>query len=148
MPANGLTGDQCLSPIAECDTNQVVFCIFYRSLCVSISGIVYLLLPFPGGGSSDWRVPPCLVGLACHRPCRPPPPWLLPLLLHLLLLLGHPRLSLLLLQGVSSLPILPSYSIELHEVRFPKLLSFITALFSVVSNLYFVHILSCSCPFQ
>jgi len=24
VPANGLTGDQCLSPIAECDTNQGV----------------------------------------------------------------------------------------------------------------------------
>ena len=96
------------------DLWSVVFCIFYRSLCISIRApgiIVYPLLPFPGGAGGDWRVPPCLVGLACHRPCRPPPPWLLPLLLYLLLLLGHPRLSLLLLQGVSTLPILPSYSI-------------------------------------
>ena len=60
--------------------SDVVFCIFYRSLCISIRApdIVYLLLPFPGGALCDWRVPPCLVGLAHHRPCRPPPPWLLP----------------------------------------------------------------------
>merc|ERR1712037_723043 len=71
-------------------------------------------------GFRTWRgrrVPPRLVGLARHWPHWPPASWRVPVLLHLLLLLGHPRLPLLLLQGAVGTRATPPP--ELAEPSFP-----------------------------
>merc|ERR1719454_1203368 len=65
---------------------------------------------------SGWRVSSSLVGLAGHRPRCPLPSWRVPVLLHLLLLLGNPRLPLLLLQGEQGL--LPCRNwLNLHSLQ-------------------------------
>merc|ERR1719219_2357935 len=66
---------------------------------------------------SGWGVSSCLVGLAGHWPRCPLPSWRVPVLLHLLLLLGNPRLPLLLLQGAVGTRATPLP--ELAEPSFP-----------------------------
>merc|ERR1712060_406326 len=88
-----ITGDQCLSPISVCDTNQ------------GLTGL---------GVEGECR--PVWWSLAGHWPRCPLPSWRVPVLLHLLLLLGNPRLPLLLLQGEQGL--LPCRNwLNLHSLQ-------------------------------